>query len=188
MGVSDLSSLRRAVFLDRDGTLNRAYLREGVSHPPCTEDELEILQGVPEALNQLHRAGFALIVVTNQPDVARGTQSLEMAQRINDALRAQIEVDALFACFHDDGDVCTCRKPHPGLILRAARELGIKLSASFLIGDRWRDTEAGHRAGCTTIQLGSPDQASGHMIFPDFWAPDFGTAAQIVLRDFRTSD
>src|SRR5437870_2144982 len=142
---------RPAVFLDRDGTLNRAFDRNGVSVPPRTEDQLEILPGVPEALTALREAGFVLVVVTNQPDVARGTLSRSVAERINARLCELLEVDALMCCFHDDGDNCQCRKPRPGMIWRAARQLGLDLSRSFVIGDRWRDTETGRNVHCTTV-------------------------------------
>jgi D-glycero-D-manno-heptose 1,7-bisphosphate phosphatase len=171
----------RAVFLDRDGTLTRAFVREGVSRPPRTEDELEILPGVPEALADLRAARFALIVVTNQPDVARGTLTHATAQRINELFRDRVAVDALMACFHDDADDCACRKPRPGMLLDAAKQFGVDLAASFVIGDRWRDTEAGRRAGCTSIQIRSAE-ASPPGIRPDFWVANVREAAEIVLH------
>lgn len=143
--------MRRAVFLDRDGVINRAIVCNGKSYPPSGVDELEILPGVPEALARLRAARFHLIVVTNQPDVARGTQTKEAVEAIHVVLQAQLPLDEFRVCYHDDEDCCTCRKPQPGLLLKAARDRRINLVTSFLVGDRWRDIEAGRRAGCTTV-------------------------------------
>ncbi len=141
----------RAVFLDRDGVVNRALVREGKPYPPRDLSELEVPLGTAEALEELRAAGYLLIVITNQPDVARGNQSRAMVEAINAALRARLPLDEIRVCYHDDVDRCSCRKPEPGLILDAARERGIDLAASYTIGDRWRDVEAGERAGTTTI-------------------------------------
>lgn len=141
----------RAVFLDRDGVINRAMVRNGKPYPPSKLSEVEILPGVPEALASLRSAGFRLIVVTNQPDVARGTQIREAVEAIHTALQAQLPLDDFRVCYHDDADRCQCRKPAPGLLLKAARDAKLDLSACFMIGDRWRDIEAGWRAGCTTV-------------------------------------
>ena len=144
--------MRRAVFLDRDGVINRAIVRDGKPYPPSSVDELEVLPGVAEALARLHDAGYRLVVVTNQPDVTRGTRTKQAVEDIHEALvRSGLAVDAFRVCYHDDIDQCGCRKPAPGLLLEAAREEGIDLNASFMIGDRWRDIEAGQRAGCKAI-------------------------------------
>jgi D-glycero-D-manno-heptose 1,7-bisphosphate phosphatase len=140
----------RAVFLDRDGVINRALVRDGRPYPPSTLAELEILPDVPAALASLKRAGFRLIVVTNQPDVARGTQRREIVDAMHTHLAAVLPLDEFRVCDHD-GDACGCRKPKPGMLIDAAREHGIALERSYLVGDRWRDIEAGRRAGCSTI-------------------------------------
>src|ERR1017187_1809436 len=146
MGIDTLGAVepRRAVFLDRDGVINRAIVRDGKPYPPASLDELEILPGVPEALGLLKAAGFALIVVTNQPDVARGVQRREVVEAINATLGAQLPIDEFRVCYHDDRDQCPCRKPQPGLLTRAPL---YALDRSILVGDRWRDIEAGQRAG-----------------------------------------
>jgi len=152
MGIDPIA--RRAVFLDRDGVINRAIVRGGKPYPPVTPTELEILPGVPQALAALKRAGFRLIVITNQPDVARGRQTKARVEEINQALLgAELPLDAFRVCYHDDADGCDCRKPLPGLVLSAAREEGLDLTASFVVGDRWRDIEAGRQAGCRTILI-----------------------------------
>ena len=146
---------RRAVFLDRDGVLNRAFRdAAGTLRPPSTPAALEVLEGAAEACARLRAAGFTLVVATNQPDVARGTQERSVVEAINEALRRQVELDAVFTCYPDDGDDCACRKPRPGLLLDAAAELGIDLGASFMVGDREQDVEAGRRAGCRTVLVG----------------------------------
>ena len=142
--------MRRAVFLDRDGVLNRALVREGKPYPPMSVSELELLPGVCEACQVLKLAGFVLIVITNQPDVARGTQRREIVEAINAALQAQVPVDAVRVCYHDQADNCTCRKPQPGLLIQAADRWQLDLSHSWMVGDRWKDIEAGRRAGCKT--------------------------------------
>lgn len=142
---------QRAVFLDRDGVINRAIVYNGKPYPPRSLAELEILPGVPEVLTQLKAAGFRLIVVTNQPDVARGTQTRTEVEAMHAVLTAQLPIDEVRACYHDAADGCDCRKPRAGMLLAAARDYPLDLAASYLIGDRWRDIEAGQRAGCTSL-------------------------------------
>lgn len=147
--------LRRAVFLDRDGVLNAVQLRDGRAHPPKTPDELVILPRVARACRLLREGGFLLIVVTNQPDIARGETTRSTVDAINARLQSQIEIDEVRVCPHDDDDDCDCRKPRPGLLVQAAAEHGIDLRASYMVGDRWRDIEAGRAAGCRTVWVRS---------------------------------
>ncbi len=146
---------RRAVFLDRDGVLNRAVVVDGKPLPPASVEELELLPGVEQACRELHEAGLLLIVVTNQPDVARGTQTMATVGELNRELSSRLPLDEIRVCPHDDADRCRCRKPAPGMLLDAAREHGIELERSVMVGDRWRDIEAGRRAGCATVFLDS---------------------------------
>jgi D-glycero-D-manno-heptose 1,7-bisphosphate phosphatase len=143
--------LRRAVFLDRDGVINRAIVRSGRPYPPTSPGELSILPGVPAALGRLKAAGFWLVVVTNQPDVARGTQTQAGVEALHDILRAQLPLDDIRVCYHDGPVGCECRKPAPGLLVAAAQAACLDLRASFMVGDRWRDVAAGQRAGCQSI-------------------------------------
>lgn len=145
--------LKRAVFLDRDGVLNAAVVRNGKPYPPATAAELQIPDGTAEALARLKEQEYLLLVVTNQPDVARGSQKREVVEEINRRLRDALPLDDIFTCFHDDDDACDCRKPKPGLMTRAAAQYGIDLSRSFLVGDRWRDIDAGAGAGCKTVWI-----------------------------------
>jgi D-glycero-D-manno-heptose 1,7-bisphosphate phosphatase len=151
MGID--RGLRRAVFLDRDGVINRAVVRDGRPYPPADADHVEVLPGVAVALRRLKAAGYLLIVITNQPDVARGSQTLAAVEAIHSRLAAELPIDDFRTCYHDDGDGCACRKPKPGLILGAAREHQIDLETSVMVGDRWRDVEAGRQAGCRTVFL-----------------------------------
>lgn len=145
--------VKRAVFLDRDGVINRANVQDGKPFPPKDLTELEILPGVADALQLLHKAGWLLIVVTNQPDVARGTTPLATVEAINDYLQYRLPIDEFLVCYHDDSDACRCRKPKPGALIAAAVAHEIDLSSSYMVGDRWKDIEAGQRAGCNTIFL-----------------------------------
>jgi D-glycero-D-manno-heptose 1,7-bisphosphate phosphatase len=142
---------RRAVFLDRDGVLNRAPVREGKPYPPASLAELEISPNTAELLERLRAHGFLLIVVTNQPDVARGRLTRAAVEAIHNALAHALPLDEIRVCYHDDAAHCACRKPKPGMLLDAAREHGIDLAASYLIGDRWRDVEAGQNVGCKAV-------------------------------------
>ena len=143
-------ALKRAVFLDRDGVVNDAVVRDGLPYPPDLAD-LRIAPGTAEALAALRGAGFELIVVTNQPDVARGTRSRSEVDAIHRRLAGALPLDAFYVCDHDDADGCDCRKPRPGLLIRAARERGITLRGSFLVGDRWKDVDAARAAGVTSV-------------------------------------
>jgi D-glycero-D-manno-heptose 1,7-bisphosphate phosphatase len=175
--------MRRAVFLDRDGVINRAIVCDGKPYPPTTLEQLEILPGVPEALEELRAANYLLIVVTNQPDVARGTAKKEDVERINSILSSELPIDEFLTCYHDSCDGCDCRKPLPGSLLKAAKEHQIDLSKSFMVGDRWRDIEAGNSAGCKTFFINyryteqKPDA-------PDFIVSSLLEAKKIILGEF----
>ena len=138
------------MFLDRDGVLNRAVLQNGKPVPPDSLDAVEILSGVPEALARLKRAGYGLVVVTNQPDVARGVTKKATVNAIHDFLRATLPLDDVRVCFHDEVDRCDCRKPKPGLLIHPPV---YDVAASIMVGDRWRDVEAGRAAGCRATIL-----------------------------------
>jgi transaldolase len=140
-----------AVFLDRDGVLVEGTEVEGVPTPMPQDGTLQLRPGVAEACRQLRVAGLPLVCVTNQPDIARGTVTMESVQAANAELQALLGLGAILVCPHDDADDCDCRKPRPGLLLSAASTLGIDPKLSVMVGDRWRDVEAGRRAGCATV-------------------------------------
>lgn len=147
------SHTRPAVFLDRDGVLTEAYVRDGVPTPPRTLSEFRLLPGAAEACADLRRAGFVLVVVTNQPDIARGVQTRAQVDSLNDRLRQLVALDEVVVCPHDDADACACRKPLPGMLLSAAARLDLDLARSASVGDRWRDVEAARRAGVAAVHV-----------------------------------
>lgn len=169
---------RRAVFLDRDGVLNAVVLEDGVPRSPASVAVLEILPGVAEALRLLGAHGFLRIVVTNQPDVARGRTTREAVEAIHHHLLATLPLDAVRVCYHDDADACACRKPRPGLLLDAAGAYGLDLTGSFLVGDRWRDIEAGQAAGCTTVLVRRPWSGPCR---PALEVADLAAAARLIV-------
>ena len=175
------SSVRKAVFLDRDGVINQAIIKNGKPYPPSSISELKIITGVKEALEDLREAGFLLIVVTNQPDVARGATDKLLVETINNTLISQLPLDDVFVCYHDDNDKCDCRKPLPGLILQASSKYNIDLNNSFMIGDRWRDIDAGKNASCKTMWINAGyDERQPES--PDFEVLSLKEAANIILK------
>jgi len=173
--------VRKAVFLDRDGVLNRAIVKNGKPYPPATVEEFEILPGVAEALEGLSRAGFLLIVATNQPDVASGKQRREVVEAMHGKLREALPLDDIKVCYELDSPSSTCYKPKPGMLLEASREREINLSRSYMVGDRWRDVGAGKRAGCVTIFI-DRGYAEPLRETPDATCADLPQAAAYILR------
>jgi D-glycero-D-manno-heptose 1,7-bisphosphate phosphatase len=131
--------------------INRAILRNDRPYAPRTVDEVEILPGVGAALTRLRQAGFLNIVVTNQPDVGTGKLAPATLDAMHARMRETLAIDAFKVCTHTDADACACRKPKPGMILDAAREYGVDLGKSYLVGDRWRDVAAAQAAGCKAV-------------------------------------
>ena len=173
-------TLGPAVFLDRDGVINRAVVRDGKPYPPASIDDLDVLPGVAEALARLKAAGFALVVITNQPDVARGRQTAEVVNAMHDRLAAILPIAEFRVCWHDDKDTCECRKPKPGLITRPpAYDLG----RSVVVGDRWRDVEAGRRAGCRAAILIDYGYDEGPPVTPDVRVRSLAEAADWILSN-----
>lgn len=143
--------MKPGVFLDRDGVINEPIIRNARPYPPCNISELVIISGAKAAIEMIFQLGFEVVVVTNQPDISRGKTNASVVDEINHQISRETGIHHFRICPHDDSDQCKCRKPLPGLILNAATELEIDLSRSFLVGDRWRDIEAGNRAGCKCI-------------------------------------
>ena len=176
---------RPAVFLDRDGVLNESFTgADGVPRPPAGLAEFRLIADAAAACLRLGELGFMRIVVTNQPDVARGAQKREVVEAIHERLRASLPIDDIRTCYHDDGDLCDCRKPKPGLLESAARDWGIDLAASYMIGDRWRDVEAGQRAGCTTILIDT-HEARPLAVEPDLRVDSLGAAVRWIGERVR---
>jgi D-glycero-D-manno-heptose 1,7-bisphosphate phosphatase len=172
--------MKRAVFLDRDGVLNRAVTRSGTLFVPASLAELELLPNVAEALESLHAAGFLLVMVTNQPDVRRGLVSHESVESINAYMGGHFPLDEIRVCYHVDEDRCACRKPMPGMIYAAAVAHEVDLGRSYMVGDRWRDIGAGKAAGCTTILVNRYRERIE--LEADIELPDLPAAAAWIVK------
>ena len=143
--------MRKAIFLDRDGVINKTFIKNGLPFSPSSFDQLKILPGVKESILRLKKLNFLCLVVTNQPDVSRGKIEKKTVIEMNNYLKDEIKLDDFFVCYHDDHDNCKCRKPKPGLLLEASKKWNIDLKKSYMIGDRWKDIESGRCVGCKTI-------------------------------------
>lgn len=174
--------MRRAVFLDRDGVLNQLVTHYGRAVAPRAFTEFALLPGVGTAVTALQRAALLTVVVTNQPEVARGELDSAELARMHEHLRSAVPLDAIYVCPHDDADGCACRKPKPGLLRRASREWNINLEASFLVGDTEKDIAAGKAAACTTILI-SPLESAAATLEADFVVQDLPAAAELILRE-----
>ncbi|MDC1094158.1 HAD-IIIA family hydrolase [Planktomarina temperata] len=176
-----------AIFLDRDGVINEAIVKQGLPFPPQNMSELIILEETKDAVNSLKKMGFKLIVVTNQPDVGRGTQEKRYVEEINSEITRQLPVDDIIVCYHDDKDNCDCRKPLPGLLLDGAKRFNVCLSKSYIIGDRWKDIDAGFAAGCKTVHLnrGYNERASNSR--PNFIVQSMKQAKDVIIGDIDGS-
>ncbi len=175
--------MARAVFLDRDGVLNVPEIRDGLPYPPRDLAGFRLYPEAKEGCRLLRDAGFLLVVVTNQPDVGRGSQARELVEQMHQLLRNELPIDRIEMCLAGDDRAPDAyrRKPAPGMVLDAARELGIDLARSYLIGDRWRDIDCGHAARCTTIFL-ERGYAEQLRCSPHHYAAHLLDAAQLILR------
>jgi D-glycero-D-manno-heptose 1,7-bisphosphate phosphatase len=176
---------RRAVFLDRDGVLNRPLVREGRPLPPASVDDFELYDDVADGCARLKAAGFLLVVVTNQPDVGRGTQTRAQVDAMHEKLVAALPMlDRIEVCFHagsEQGDPCACRKPQPGMLISAAAALQIDLRSSYMMGDRWRDIDCARAAGCHAIFI---DRGYGEPLreTPDAIVHGFAAAVELIVQ------
>ncbi|MEN3369755.1 MAG: D-glycero-D-manno-heptose 1,7-bisphosphate phosphatase [Verrucomicrobiota bacterium] len=181
----------RAVFLDRDGVLNRPLVKDGFPSPPAQLSEFELYPDVADGCARLKEAGFLLIVVTNQPDVGRGTQTFEAIDAMHVRLRAALPgLDGIEICFHAGsahGDPCDCRKPKPGMLLRAAATHQIDLKRSFLIGDRWRDVDCAYAAGCRAVFIDHGYREELRKL-PEFTVSSFSEAVAAILHAVAQND
>jgi D-glycero-D-manno-heptose 1,7-bisphosphate phosphatase len=171
---------RRGVFLDRDGVLSVPEFRNGRSFAPRSLEQFRLYDDAPDSIARLKSAGFALVVVTNQPDVGNGLIERHIVEEMHRRLASALPVDAIEACYHRQDEQCDCRKPQPGMLRRAAIRLRIALARSYMIGDRASDIAAGRAAGCQTIFIdrGYRDESSDHA---DCVAASLAEAADIVL-------
>jgi D-glycero-D-manno-heptose 1,7-bisphosphate phosphatase len=176
---------RAAVFLDRDGVLVIPEFRGGRSYAPVTIATFRLYDSAARQLGRLKEAGYLLVVVTNQPDVGRGIIAPGVLDEMHDRLAAALPVDLITSCIHEAKDACACRKPKPGMLLAAAEQLNIDLSASIMVGDRASDIEAGCAAGCRTvfIDLGYDEPRPAQC---DFMVRSLGEAVDAVLASAET--
>ncbi len=173
----------RAVFLDRDGVLNEPLVREGKPYAPLRLEDFQLIAGVAEPLRELKKKGFALIVVTNQPDVGRGIVPRETVEAMHQRLQETLPIDEVVACFDDGYQVDSAlRKPNPGMILEAAKRRGVSLRQSYVVGDRWKDVEAGKRAGCKTVFIDYQYREELKSI-PDVCVKNVFEAVKWILQD-----
>ena len=177
--------IHHAVFLDRDGVVNKIILRDGLPASPRNLKEFVFNDGIRDAIGRLKEWGYLIIVVTNQPDVARGNITRELLDSISRKIKQEISIDDIYACLHDDEDQCSCRKPKPGMLLEAAQKWKIDLAQSFMIGDTWKDVEAGRAAGCKTILLDAPYNQE---VAPDLRVQSLSEAVEMIKSSMRPSD
>jgi D-glycero-D-manno-heptose 1,7-bisphosphate phosphatase len=173
--------MNKAVFLDRDGVLVIPDFRDGRSFAPKSLQEFAVYPDAVSSVDQLKKAGFKVVVVSNQPDVGAGLVGLEVIEEMNDRLRRMMPLDAIKVCYHTNEQHCTCRKPSPGMLLEAAAELAVDLSASIMVGDRASDVEAGARAGCRTAFIDLGYTAEQLPASPDKIAASLAEATQWIL-------
>jgi D-glycero-D-manno-heptose 1,7-bisphosphate phosphatase len=169
--------LKRAVFLDRDGVINHSEVRDGRPHGPQTLEQFVILAGVREAIEAFRAAGYLVIVATNQPNIPR-----DMVEAMHAILRKNLKLDDIKVCTHVDADNCACRKPKPGLLLDAAKERNIALAQSWMIGDRWRDVDAGRAAGCRTVFIDHGYEREPRPHAPDVIVASLLEAVPFVIK------
>ena len=179
--------MKRALFLDRDGVLNQSILVNGVPRPPSSIEEVKILSGVIEGIQILKEHGFVPVVVTNQPDAARGLSTHLQLQEINDHIGITTHINYFYTCFHDDADNCYCRKPSPGLLMQAAKDLHLDIQNSFMVGDRWRDIAAGQTAGCKTFFI-DYSYAEKQPRMPFTKVSSLLEAVKIMIGEYRGED
>lgn len=171
--------MKKAVFLDRDGVINKVLLNNGKPFSPRRFEKFELLPDVGRDLNSLREIGFISIIVTNQPDAARGLMKIEEMNKMHDLIMKSLPVNDIMVCTHDDADNCECRKPKPGMLLEAANKWNIDLKESYLVGDTWKDIEAGNAAGCKTILIDTP---YNHGVESDYKVSNLKEAVKMILK------
>ena len=175
--------MNRAIFLDRDGVINKAHIKNGKPFSPSSPTELEIFDDIQLCISKLKKIGFVIAVLTNQPDIARGRISLKMVETIHDIIKDKTTISHFFICPHDDLDFCNCRKPKIGLLLQAALDLDIDLKQSFMIGDRWKDIQAGQNAGCRCFFINN-DYSEEKPKLPYIEIKSLTEATNLIIEEF----
>ena len=170
---------QKAIFLDRDGVINRVVFRYGSVTSPRGVEEFEFEAGVENAVIRLREAGFRLFAVTNQPEVARGLLTMESLRLMNQRIMTTLALDDMRVCLHDNNDGCRCRKPRSGMLIELARAYDLALGQSYVVGDTWKDACAGREVGCKTIIL---DRPYNYDDWADWRVPDLSGAVDLILE------
>jgi D-glycero-D-manno-heptose 1,7-bisphosphate phosphatase len=176
---------RRAVFLDRDGVLNKAIIRNGQAYSPRSKEEFILVDGVVDAVAALRSTNFKIFIVTNQPDIARGLLAQADLDWMTEQILSHINVDEILVCPHDDHHGCVCRKPAPGMLIECSRKWRIDLQSSYMVGDGWKDMEAGKKAGCKCILI---DAEYNKGVSADWRANSLVEAIKIILKRENNGD
>lgn len=170
--------MKRAVFIERDGVLNEVRPGPKNQIPPLTLEEFKVRKEAEPSLAKLKKAGFVLIVTTNQPGLSSGSQSRRELDRMHDQLRRAFPIDDIMVCPHDESDHCPCHKPRPGLLIEAAFKWHLNIDQSYVVSDKWQDAEAARTAGCTSLLIQSPWVGKVHH---DFVLKDLAAVAEKIL-------
>jgi D-glycero-D-manno-heptose 1,7-bisphosphate phosphatase len=171
--------MKPAVFVERDGILNRVRVERQQQVCPLTLEQFHLNTEVAPLIHELKAAGLKVIVTTNQPGLSRGDQSRGELDRMHQLLRKAFPIDDLLICPHEDSDGCPCRKPRAGLLKEAAHKWALDLTRSFVVSDKWQDAEAARRAGATSMLVRSPWLGDVHH---DFVLPDLPTLIEKLLQ------
>ena len=174
-----INKVNKAVFLDRDGVINKAIIKDGKAYSPRCFDEFRFIDNIAEHILELKKAGLLLIVATNQPDIARGKLKIAELEKMNEYIYNNLDVDHIFVCIHDDLDNCSCRKPKPGMLLDASDKYGIDIKNSYFIGDGWKDMSAAKSAGCKGLLIDKSYNSNAECFKR---VKDLGKAVKVILN------
>jgi len=173
----------RCVFLDRDGVINYPLIKNNLPYSPRNMSEIVLYPDLKFNLQLLRQAGFILIIVTNQPDISRGDMTINELHNIhNFILSKHEEIADIYVCIHDDKDNCNCRKPKHGLLLEACVKYSLSLPNSYIIGDRWKDIQAGNIAGCKSVFI-NYNYSEKQPTLPFYEVTNLSNAVKYILKE-----
>ncbi len=184
--VVNATEISNAVFLDRDGIINRAIVVDGKPYAPRDLKDFHFYPAVQQEISRLRSYGFVIVVVTNQPDVGNRLVEKELVEKMHDRMEQELGIDCVKTCFHSQTENCDCRKPEPGMLLEAAQDLNLGLPDSFIIGDRKSDVEAGKAAGCKTIFVDRGYRPEEKTDTADITVLSLTEAVNFILKSIHT--